>query len=305
MRTLRRKDPTARRSHVALIGGAILVTLFLARLGGDGQPDSASQPTEEEAAPQAAQPVGDRAVASSPQGDAFGTIEPGGVAGPSEAALDPLPPDVTEAETADGDDLDSHRVEPIFVAHLELAEGAPTVALSGFDPYAPRDLVAWRILDGRSAIMSRGESGEDGSIQFPALLAPRDGLEVVVTEAGLTPESPGASERRKLAPRTPAAPHATILEAGPEEYQVRIVAAETTGRVLLADLDGNVFAAYAIPLDPSPTHRVFDVALSVPPTDTMVWMAHELEDGRLSEWRPIPLERFDPDSLSDDLPSEP
>jgi hypothetical protein len=198
------------------------------------------------------------------------------------------------------DPLDTRSARPIFLDRLEAGEDVPTVALSGRDPLAPRDLVAWRIKDGRSAILARGASDADGTLQFPPVIAPGEGLEVVVTDADSLPGLPGASEARSLAPRLPEAPQATLLEAVAEEYVVRIVPSEATGEVLLADSHGAVFARYAIPPNPSVAARVFDVALTLSGGDGGILLAHQFRDGRRSDWRVLPLSPDDADDTADE-----
>jgi hypothetical protein len=57
--------------------------------------------------------------------------------------------------------------------------------------------------------------------------------------------------------------------------------------VLIADLDGTVFARYPISRRPVVGTRAFDVALELYGEDAEVLVAHELSDGRRSEWRAL------------------
>ena len=187
-------------------------------------------------------------------------------------------------EPATGD-----RPMPILLDGLRVASDAPVVEIAGFDPEAPRELLAWRIVDGRFAVAARGESDEDGSLHFPRLIAAGGGMEVVVTAADNVPGLPGASEPRHLAARTPVAPQLVVLDAAGEEYSVRIHPSEASGEVLIADSRGVVFGAYEIPPNPVTAARAFDVSLSLFGGDPVILVAHEFSDGRRSDWRAVSL----------------
>ncbi|MBW2289723.1 MAG: hypothetical protein JRG90_18130, partial [Deltaproteobacteria bacterium] len=185
------------------------------------------------------------------------------------------------------DPLGKSQVLPIHLNRLVVDENRPVVAITGLDPDAPRELLAWRIKNGRSAILVRGESDENGRLQFPPVIAAGSGLEVVITDVDGHPNLPGASEVRKLAPRPPEPPQGRLLEAYEGEAVVRIIPTEGSGTVLLADLDGTVFARYPISPTPAIGARVFDVVLELYGDDPQVLMAHEFTDGRRSDWRMI------------------
>jgi hypothetical protein len=172
---------------------------------------------------------------------------------------------------------------PIHLNRLVVEENRPVVEITGLDPEAPRELVAWRIKNGRSAILVRGESDENGQLEFPPVIAAGSGLEVVITDADSRPEMLGASEVRKLAPRSPDPPQGRVLEAYEGEAIVRIIPTEGSGTVLLAGPDGTVFARYPISPTPAIGPRVFDLELYG--DDPQVLMAHEFTDGRRSDWR--------------------
>jgi hypothetical protein len=174
---------------------------------------------------------------------------------------------------------------PIHLNRLVVEENRPVVEITGLDPEAPRELVAWRIKNGRSAILVRGESDENGQLEFPPVIAAGSGLEVVITDADSRPEMLGASEVRKLAPRSPDPPQGRVLEAYEGEAIVRIIPTEGSGTVLLAGPDGTVFARYPISPTPAIGARAFDVALELYGDDPQLLMAHEFEDGRRSDWR--------------------
>jgi len=164
-----------------------------------------------------------------------------------------------------------------------------TIRLAGEDPEAPRDLLAWRVKHGRFAVVARGSSEPDGSLHFPEIVAPRDGIEIAITSADSIPGLPGSSQSRRLPPRDPYAPQATVAAAAAGEVVVRVFPRETTGEVLLADSYGVVFASYPVPNSPLAAHRVIDVALSVTGSNVVVLLAHEFSDGRSSDWNVLQL----------------
>jgi hypothetical protein len=294
-----RRGKTARKfQRWVLSAVAVVAVLLLARWTGDGYSDSASTELADTEQIELAELAKNSTRHAGQQRDAAQIdTEPSHLPvhdEPADFALERPP----EEATGDDDELAPDPVESIYLDPLIPVEGGPTLALTGFDPFAPRELVAWRILHGRAVVMTRGSSDAGGEIHFPEVLAPRDGFEVVISEAGFRPESVDASPRRRLAPRAPVAPYAQVSRT-PGEYQLRIVPTETTGAVLLGDISGNTFASFDIPNEPEPSNRVLYVALTLPSTDTEVWMAHRLHDGRVSEWRSVSLPP--PDA---DLPDE-
>ncbi len=276
---------TVRRRRLALIIGALVATLLLARWTGVGQVDENRSTAE---SIETIETLTSKRRVASLRGETPPAEQAAGAPGLASGSEPHGDPPVVPAESPppDEDKLAEDAIEPIFLEPLALAEGGPTFTLAGFDPYAPRELVAWRILHGRAVIMSRGSSGPGGVIRFPEIPAPRDGFEVVVSEAGRRPELQGASLRRTLDARAPEAPHAQVSGIG-GEYDLHIVPRETTGAVLIADFAGNVFARYEVPDDPAPSNRVIDIALTLPETDTEIWMAHQLGGGRVSQWRVV------------------
>jgi len=202
----------------------------------------------------------------------------------------PGPGEYPEREPSEPDESAGTPAIPIVLNRLFVESGKPGIELTGVDVLGPRDLVAWRIKNGRHAIIARGWSDGLGEIHFPKLVAPRDGLRIVVTAANSTPEVPGGSDIRHSNGLLPSAPNAVVMDAYGSEYAVRIVPSEATGEILLADAQGQVFAQYAVPNTPIASSRVLDVTLGLPPDDTHVLVAHVLKDGRRSDWREIALE---------------
>jgi len=285
-----------RRRRLALIIGAAAATLLLARWTADEQ--VSANLGDAESGGEFGTPVPNRRVAPRRELSKEAVEAVGAARSARRPGSDTVPqvvrPQVVRPQDSPSNDevAAEDPIEPIDLEPFALADGGPTLSLAGFDPYAPRELVAWRMLHGRAAIMSRGWSDSGGVIHFPRVPAPRDGFEVVVSEAGMRPELQGASQRRPLEPRAPAAPYGQISGAA-GEYELHIVPNETTGAVLLADLMGNVFARYDVPADPMPSGRVIEVALTLPDPDTEIWMAHELPGGRVSQWRVLRLAQRD------------
>jgi hypothetical protein len=178
---------------------------------------------------------------------------------------------------------------PIELDPLE--PDAVTARVRGFDPAAPRPLLLWRPADGHAAVMARGASRPDGSLDFPEIAIPAQGLEVLVTAAGETPASASASLPRTVAPRAPLAPRAQPRpRARGAAVVLRVVPSEAGGEVLLASAPGQVFARHPVPARPDAAGRGFDIELRLAPGDTQVWLAHETHDGRRSAWRPVELD---------------
>lgn len=188
------------------------------------------------------------------------------------------------------DALDMAASNPILLDPLVVDADTPTVTISGHDPLAPRELIAWRLKHGRRAVLARGESEPGGALRFPRVLAAGEGLKVVITGVDGIPGVADASAAEWLSARLPEAPHATLLTSTDTEYWVRIVPAEAVGQILLADSVGEIFAAHAVSKTPDSAARLFEVALTLPPEDTHFLMAHDFGDGRLSDWRLVPLQ---------------
>lgn len=170
-----------------------------------------------------------------------------------------------------------------------LALGDVTARVSGFDPLGPRALLLWRRVGSRVAVMARGRSRADGSLEFPSLVVPDAGLEVLVTAADAAPGDEGASLPRSVAPREPVPPRARLLAQDGDGWTLRILPAEPGGEILLAGSDGAVFARRALPPHPFAPGRVFDLALTLLPGDTEVWLSHARADGRQSAWTRVEL----------------
>lgn len=89
---------------------------------------------------------------------------------------------------------------------LQPTPGNVSAPLRGRDPGAPRRLVLWRALDGRTARAAQGESRDDGSLVFPEVLLAGRG-EVFVTGARVEAELAARLPTDRIA--VPVAPAAT------------------------------------------------------------------------------------------------
>ncbi|HZO09761.1 MAG TPA: hypothetical protein VFC77_10285 [Myxococcota bacterium] len=200
----------------------------------------------------------------------------------SAAARGASPADLTAAAGGAAPARSAPRIE---LDPLELDPESGTATPTGFDPLAPRALLLWRVVEGRSAVMARGASARDGALEFPRVIVPRDGIEVVVSPEGLDPAALDASLPRSVEPGRPAAPHGEIVASAPGRWSLRVRASEAVGEILIAGVDGEIFARQALPPQPTPGRRTFDLRIEVPATDPHLWLAHALPDGRRSEWR--------------------
>ena len=196
-------------------------------------------------------------------------------------ATEPAEPDRSELATAAA----AIELEP-------LVPGEATAFAFGFDPDAPRPLLLWRRVGDRVAVMARGHSLADGSLDFPELVVPDAGLEVVVTAADDTPDGGSASLPQTLGARPLLRPRARVLR-GPtgatSELTLRVVPAEASGVILVAAVGGEIFSRHPLPARPGAAERAFDLYVRVPDGDSHVWLAHERSDGRRSDWWPVAL----------------
>jgi hypothetical protein len=168
---------------------------------------------------------------------------------------------------------------------LELDPEAGTATPTGFDPRGPRALLLWRVVEGRAAVIARGASAADGALEFPRVIVPRDGIEVVVSPEGLGPAALAASLPRSVEPGRPEAPHGEIVASAPGRWRLRVRASEPGGEILIAGVDGEVFARQALPPQPMPGMPIFELLVEVPAADAHLWLAQALPDGRRSDWR--------------------
>ncbi len=214
----------------------------------------------------------------------------------ADAAIgDAIGPDMDEPELSASDSEDDRAPVDRLVRAPELrldrpGGAAPAVRFRGFDPEAPRRLVLWRLRDGRAAVIARVASHPDGSFEFPPLLVPAAGLEVVAAPVHATPDHPEASGVQTLPPRPPEAPRGFVSTAG-AEIRLRVVPAEAAGFVLVADADGRVLGRFALSALPGGAQRNLDLAVSLPRWEDAgtLQVAHERPGGLRSPWRAVYL----------------
>ncbi len=193
-----------------------------------------------------------------------------------------------EGELAAAESSDTATSAVLRIEDLEHAVGS-TGALRGYDTGGPRELLLWEVIEGRSALLARGRSLPGGELDFPVIVVPRDGIELVVTPHDDDPDGRSASAPWHEAPRAARAPSAQLLRWEDERAIVRVRPAESDGLILVADSHGTVFAELAILRHPTAAGRIFDLEVIVPGSDPEILLAHELPDGRVSPWGPLPL----------------
>ncbi len=193
-----------------------------------------------------------------------------------------------EGELAAAESNDTATSAVLRIEDLERVEGS-TAALRGYDTGGPRELLLWEVIEGRSALLARGRSLPGGELDFPVIVVPRDGIELVVTPHDDDPDGRSASAPWHEAPRAARVPSAQLLRWEDERAIVRIRPAESDGSILVADSRGNVFAELAISRRPTAAGRIFDIEVTVPEFESDIRLAHELPDGRVSPWGPLAL----------------
>ena len=207
----------------------------------------------------------------------------------SRAARAALAPETQhEGELAAAESTNTVTSAALRIEDLERVEGS-TAALRGYDTGGPRELLLWEVVNGRSALLARGRSLPGGELDFPSIVKPRDGIELVVTPRDGDPDAPSASAPWHGAPRAARAPSAQLLRWEDERVIVRVRAAEADGAILVADSQGAVFAEFAILRRPTAAGRIFDLEVIVPDSEPEILLAHELPDGRVSPWGRLPL----------------
>ena len=209
--------------------------------------------------------------------------------GISPAARAALSPETQhDGELAAAESTDTATSAVLRIEELERVVGS-TAALHGYDTGGPRELLLWELIEGRSARLARGRSLPGGELDFPVIVVPRDGIELVVTPYDDDPDGRSASAPWHEAPRAARAPSAQLLRWEDERAIVRVRPAESDGLILVADSHGTVFAELAISRHPTAAGRIFDMEVTVPESEPEILLAHELPDGRVSPWGPLPL----------------
>ncbi len=165
-----------------------------------------------------------------------------------------------------------------------------SVRFIGSDPEAPRALSLWRLRGERAAVVARTTSQPDGRFAFAPLMIPSAGLQVVATGAGRRPEDEGASPVRRLGSRIPRPPRATAGLESQGVWWVHVVPSEAAGAVRVASEAAVALGRFELSGLPGAAPRSMDLLVAPGDGADRVWLAHELPDGRLSEWRPVMLE---------------
>ena len=269
----------------ALLAQRIAAEVARAPAGAAQAPPPAPRARERRAA--AAPPSEASRLARGPRGPARGAPGAAGAAAADAAVADALArrdarqrPSPALAAAGERTAAAAPRIE---LDPLEVDPASGTATATGFDPLRPRELVLWRLVGRGAAVMARGHSASDGALAFPRLLVPHDGLSVVVAPAGASADAPDASLPRALEPAPPEAPYGEIVATAPGHWRLRVRASEAGGEVLVAGVDGEVFARRALAADPRPPS--IELELEVPASDSHLWLAQVLADGRRSEWR--------------------
>jgi hypothetical protein len=107
--------------------------------------------------------------------------------------------------------------------------------------------------------------------------------------AGVSPASFQSAPMRIVDPPQVALQDVFAIAGGGHEFVLRILPAEATGEVLLADSLTRIFERYRVPDQPSATERALEVAVVLAEGENELLVGHELADGRRSEWRHIEL----------------
>jgi hypothetical protein len=164
------------------------------------------------------------------------------------------------------------------------------VRFAGSDPEAPRALSLWRLRGERAAVIARTTSRPDGRFAFAPLMIPSAGLQVVATGAGRGPDDEGASPVRRLGARPPRPPRAWAQLESEGVWRVHVVPSEAAGAVRVASEAAVALGRFELSGLPGAGSRSLDLVVEPRDGAGRVWLAHELPDGRLSEWRPVILE---------------
>ncbi len=283
------------RSSVAWFAAAAVALFCVQRIGADGAL-SAFGPAASAPAPagaRAGKPPPPAPLATEPR-------EPVGASAataPDVSAVPAARPPIARAMERDAAGGTPEPEPRIDLDPLEIEPGSRMARPTGFDPLGPRELLLWRLVEGRSAVMARGASAADGALEFPRVIVPRDGLEVVVAPSGRDPSARDASLPRGTAPAPPEPPQGEILAPEPGRWRLRVRPSGSVGEILLAGADGAIFARHALPPHTTPEAPILELIVELPAADTHIWLAHALPDGRRSEWRraaPHRLEEVDP-----------
>ncbi len=190
------------------------------------------------------------------------------------------------SESKDGD---SGMEAPVELDDVELAPGALSMRATGFDPAAPRDLTLYRIGETGAARLLEATSNTDGSVDFGTVLVPVRGIELVATAKGRKPaahERAGALRVRAAVPQ----PRIAWLENDAPHFAFEVQPVLMEGWIVLADARGEIIERFEIERETRSPDRKRSLAIELTSDGDFVHIAHELPDGRSSDWRILELD---------------
>lgn len=195
----------------------------------------------------------------------------------------------TAVNTGSGSPAAVLEIDPVL-----LLESQASVTITGVDPFAPRKLILWRKQGRDVARVASGQSDSLGSFDFPQIIVPIKGLDLLVT--GSDSRNPLTDPRAvgiQLQPPLPPpglSSHGDVIDG----MAFRLHPALAEGYFTIASLDNEVIDQ--IDIDESPTG--FAAGIELPETTRALLeddvdcvgyqVAQTLEDGRESRWIPYP-----------------
>jgi hypothetical protein len=174
----------------------------------------------------------------------------------------------------------------------------------GIDTGAPRELVLWRVQEGRRVRLAHGFSSSDGALHFPEVLVP-DELELLVTAAEAGSAGTDESDPTRIQAGGLRPPQLEMRRSKDGALAIRVAASRALGSVIIASPAGDEIARIPLPRAPSPARQVLDVRLPADRVRAEILVAHELPDGARSAWRPYAIPPAPPAGDSEPEASEP
>lgn len=157
--------------------------------------------------------------------------------------------------------------------------------VEGVDLAGPRPLALWRIEPGvgHAAIVARTSSLDDGSFVFADVPLPGRGSWLTVSGPDERPLGARAAAPQALPARPPAVPTLEWVSVEDAVWRLRVRARAPGGHLLLADTAERELARAPVPEARLALQRPVDLTIPVPDGGAVL-VAHELADGRRSEW---------------------
>jgi hypothetical protein len=196
---------------------------------------------------------------------------------------------VTAVNTGSGSPAEYLEIDPVL-----LLENQASVTITGVDPLAPRKLTLWRKQGYDVARVASGQSDSLGSFDFPQVIVPIKGLELLVT--GSDSRNPLTDPRVVGIHHQPPMPPPGLSSHGDviDGMTFRLHPALSEGHFTITSLDNEV--AQQIDIQESPTG--FAAGIELPETTRVLLeddvdcvgyqVAQTLEDGRESRRIPLP-----------------